>query len=400
MTDPVSRKRSGRYILWAGMFVLGLVVGGTFGLWAGGHYRLVPVEPTGVTPEATAPEDRADLGTTADVTPEATPPTASAGPYTFKFTPEELLHYRVDAAISGKGADGGLAADVNMDFMGDFDLYTKAVDGAGVADLRVLFENASLQGDFLGTPFEMGYDEHRAYIYDGRTRIDTERGDSVQGIPQMDYFRQPISLRVASNGEVLDVSGQAGLTGLLTALPALARVEFPENEIGDGTQWESRIKMPVPGFGTAVDTRILNTLIGYQYLGAKYCAVIQQDFGATQTDGTLNAPESALGESVQVTVPLFDLQGRNLVYFDVVNGQLVHTVLDLDLNMNFGKMLGNIVGILDQLSGGLLEEDLAGPDRSLGPEDSTADLLDLSLGIEGAITQIDPAQEALAPSTR
>lgn len=404
MLQPLDKPSPWRHALWAVPIVLLVFVGFCLGVWFTSNYQIVPVgdsrmdsvDPAGQFAQ-TATQSSGALSPTspAEAIPEqsasAEPAEFPEGPFKFRFVPEEVTYYRLDTTISGQGADTGMASDVYLDFDSDFSLYTKSVDNRGVADMRLLFENAALTGNFLGSPFEMGYAPDRTFVYDGQRTYDTAQGADLSTVPQIKFFEEPITMRVAPNGQVLDVGGQSGMAGMLKAIPTLSRVEFPEEGVPESGQWESRIQMPVPGFGQAVDTRIVNKLIGYEYVGSRYCAVIRQEFGAAQSGGTLDSPEGAFGEAMQFSMPLFDLRGTNTVYFDVLNGQMVHTVLDLDLLMNIGSVLGESAGILSQLGQGLLGGNAEGLEDLLGPEPAQANLLDLSVKISGAISQFDPA---------
>lgn len=393
MSQWPRRKSAKSYIVWALLFLLGMIIGVSAGLWYNGR-RAATVGPApelgqaAQLPEAAPPAGQA--------TPPA-PPVSLKGPFHYAFTPEELLLYRIDTAISGQGQDAGIASDVFLNFVGDYSLFTKSVDASGTADLRLLFEDVSLQGNFMDSPFEMGFNQNRAYFYDGRTTMDTQTDPSVQQIPQLAFFKEPIAMRVAPTGEVLSLSGAQGISGMLTSIPAFTRIEFPDKELEQGAQWESRIQMPIPGFGAGVDTVIKNTLAGYQYVSTHNCAVIVQDFGGSQAGGVLDSPAGPMGEAMQFSMPLFDLRGQNTIYFDVATGKMVHTVIDLDLVLNIGSALGNIAGVFQDLSKALQEGGLTDsptPGEQGAPQQN---LLDLALGIEGAITLIEPGQEALAP---
>lgn len=393
MLQPLDRPSPWRYAVWPVIVVLLLGAGFCFGVWFSNRYRIVPIDAPSIAAPPMAVET-SDASTSAWTAPAGDTPEAFApGPFAFRFTPEEVTYYRLDTTISGQGADGGLASDVYLDFDGDFSLYTKAVDERGVADLRLLFESASLNGEFLGSPFEMGYSPERTFIYDGKQTLDTSAGANLSAVPQLQFFEQPLTMRVAPNGQVLDIGGQTGMAGMLKALPALARVEFPDEGVPESGEWESRIQMPVPGFGQAVDTRIVNKLVGYEYVGDRYCAVIHQDFGAAQQEGSLDSPESAMGSAMQFTMPLFDLNGTNTVYFDVNKGQMVHAVLDLSLVMNIGSVLGGAAGLVGQLGQGILGGNAEGVEDLLGPAPTQPNLLDLSVKINGAISAFDPAAE-------
>jgi hypothetical protein len=120
--------------------------------------------------------------------------------------------------------------------------------------------------------------------------------------------------------------------------------------------------------------------------------VIQQDLNANQRDGTLNMPKSVLGDEAGFQMPLFELRGRNYVYFDVQRGQLVHSISDLELTLKIGSMIDETAGILQGAAKGLAE--VFGGQSSelseiLGDAAPAKSGLDLILDIDSTMTLAD-----------
>lgn len=308
-------------------------------------------------------------------------PQDAATGFRMQFTQGDIANYRIDAAVRGKGFEAGDLGGVETRFLSDFSVFTKEVATDKSADLRISFDNAQLTGSFMDVPFEMGYTPERAYMFYGNTSVDTANAPSQTGNGQFDFFRNPISVRVAPNGAVQSVDGPEGMASLLTTVPTLSFVEYPEDAIQSGKSWESRFVLPIPGFGGSVNARVTNTFWGYQQMGAHTCGVIQQVYATDTADSSalLNS-EGDLG----IAMPSFDLNGQGLVYFDVANGKLVHSTLNLQLVMRLSKALGGLGDLLTALT-----QDLADPSDSASEPPSN--LLDLLLTIEGAISLVDPA---------
>lgn len=306
------------------------------------------------------------------------------GPFAFKFTRDETLRYRVASEIRGTGMEGLTNSGVLMDFESGMSLHTRDVDQAGNALLRMTFDQSSLRGRFMDEQFSMEVTPNDAQVSHGeQTPVDTRRGvGSTQGIPQLEFLQEPVDMVVAPNGQVLKLANTKNIGAMLAAIPNFATLEFPGGSVVQGQQWESRIALPVPGFGTPAEARLLNTFVGYQQVNGRLCGVIQQQFLSEQTGGTLNAPESALGEALSLKMPTFQITGNNRVFFDTANGQLVLANMDLDLRMDFAQMLGNLSSVL----GGLLSN----PDALLGGSASgVEDLLGTGAGESSSLLSLD-----------
>jgi hypothetical protein len=89
------------------------------------------------------------------------------------------------------------------------------------------------------------------------------------------------------------------------------------------------------------------------------------------------------------------LTGQGLTYFDMNNGQLAHTQLNLKLVLKLSEFINGLSGnqgdIAQQL-GSLLGGQLSGMDELLGGSaapSGTGNLVDLSLDIEAGMSIVD-----------
>ena len=374
-------------------FVVGVTAGGTAGLWVRDYHSGseqpgydAPLEVT----EPVAIPERAGV---------AAPVQERVNPFSYTFTPGERLAYRLETRVDGSGLDALSSVPISLDMTSDLSLATESVDAAGNALMRLTFDSVSMDGDFMESPYQLMQDGNNTFLADGgRTQIDTAQGiGSIQGIPQLEFFKEPVVMKVAPNGQVLELSGGQDLGSMLTAMPAVSALEFPDGELEQGYQWESRIKLPVPGFGTAADARIVNTLMGYQYLDDQLCAVIHQEFISHQDDGTLDSPESVLGEAMQFSLATFNLQGENVVYFDVNVGRLVFCEMDLRLDMVIGDVLGSGAGPLMELLGGLGGGAGGLGDLLGGSQQEAGNLLEFGANIKGKLTLVTASPYVTSP---
>jgi hypothetical protein len=292
--------------------------------------------------------------------------------------------------IEGQGWDLGREGEIYLRFGSTFNLVTKSLDASGNAELRLVFESTDVNGSFLDNPFEMSLDASGVQIVDGGRTATVGPGQPAPPRSPLEFLRTPVEMKVAPSGAVLDLRGPTGLSDLLAFLPAVARVEFPDEELYDGMRWETRFALPAPALGTAVETRVVNTFRGYQRVQDRYCAVVEQVLEGVQTGGTAEAFDSAGVDSMKVSVPLFNLTGKNTIYFDVNDLRLVHANLDMNLAMNIGGALGDAAGIVQLLGKSLLSPDREGLD-DLQTGDGTEDLLDFNVSIVGAVSLLDSA---------
>lgn len=398
--------RSGRSIGLALAMIVCLGLGGAVGAWFATHYRIVPVsgsdplaavEAPAISLPAEAPSSDGALGAAPAV--DRTAPTAT-GPFRFRFTPGESLDYVLRANVSGQGYEDIGPSPVQLGIDGDLRLETLAVDPAGVGDLSLTYQRMDVSGDFMDSPFDLNYDPSGTRIgLHGSVPVDTRRGvGSTQGIEQVQFLEDPVRMRVDPNGRVLNVSGAAGWGDMLRETPGFSPVEFPDAELRSGLEWESRIAMPVPGIGEPIPTRVHNKVIGYQYLGSRYCAVIEQTLDSRQQDGRLHASDSSLGKEADFRMSMFDLSGKNMVYFDVNQGQLAHSAGSYRLVIKLGSVLGEAGQMLGQALSQIsqaLTGDPGGSQDLFGSAAPNAGALDLALDIDTSLTLKDVAGGAL-----
>lgn len=392
--------------LLTGLFLViaGLVVGVVGGVWFTTHYRIVPLELVG-TFQSTSPPASAlvDSSPGSDgsmgVLPAEAPKPHTSGPFAFKFTPGETLSYRLQASITGQGFESIGPSDINMALDGDMSLTTERVDASGNGELTLRYDRMAVDGNFMGSPFQL---EHRrdaasgaqqaSIRLNGNTTINTTQNPgSAKHVPQLEFLAEPIRMSVAPNGQVLRTSGGAGWGEALKELPGVIPVEFPEGELPQGLTWDSQFAMPVPGIAQPITAKMRNTVIGYQYVGPHYCAVIQQDIDSRQTDGRLVSPKSSMGDEAAFKMPLFDLTGRNMVYFDVQRGQLVRSESDLRFDLKIGSMLKQTAQVFSTAASDL-SRIFGGPssqgnnlDDVLGDLLPKDDSLDLSVAIRSTM---------------
>jgi hypothetical protein len=380
-------------VLGAMLFVGGLGAG----IYFATHYQIVPVgEP--VEKYASVPDLRgAELervlpsgGLTEPVKRRAGP--IEDGPFTFRFTPGEKLNYNLSANIGGQGQESDIqgVSPINMAMNSVMSLTTDSVDEEGTAALTMKFEQSSLQGDWMGSPFSMSTGNGETFMRNnGRTLIDSKNGTgSNKGVPQLEFLNTPINMKVAKNGEVEDVSGYKGIGSILSQLPMAANLEFPQSELNPQTQWESTLKLPIPGFAQPADARILNTFTGYQTVDGRKCGVIDQKILSFQTNGQLDSPESVFGEAMGFSMPNFVLDGGTTVYFDVDNGQLVRSDMDLDVTLEIGKALGEHGEVVQDFLRDLIAtstEDLPEFDDIREKAKSGANLLDFQTHVQATM---------------
>ncbi|GMU92524.1 MAG: hypothetical protein AMXMBFR4_15820 [Candidatus Hydrogenedentota bacterium] len=375
-----------QYVIWTVMLVIGLVAGALIGIWitrsgsvdeapsplAGPH----PPGPAPLTPQA----ESAYLRTSG----------AARGPYRFRFSEGQIRHYGIDAEIEGKGWDLGQEGEIYLRFGSTFSLLTKSVDDTGIADLRLVFESADLNGSFLDSPFEMSLDVSGVRTVEGGRASPVESRQPPPAGSPLDFLRTPVEMKIAPSGSVLDVRGPTGLRNVLALLPTVARVEFPDEEMREGKRWETRLALPVPALGKPLETRVINTFKGYQRVQDRYCAVVEQVLDGVQTAGTAATSDPSGAGAAAFSAPLFELTGQNTVYFDVNDPCLVHATLDLNLAVNFGQALGDATALVQTLGRSLLSPNGKELEDQI-IEDGVEDLLDINVSIDGAVSLLDDA---------
>lgn len=333
------------------------------------HYRTI-------APSSTSAHEEGVPTKTATVDP-ATPDSL----FHYQFVAGERLDYALDAAIGGTGIESlSGPGNVAMEFTSDLHVLTESVDLAGNGNLSIGFDRVEMHGSFMDAPVNLVHSLAGTEYTHGNEHVSTANGDSIAGIPQLEFFNQPTKARVSPSGEVLQVDGAPGMDKLLSPEEILTSIEFPAGELDTGAQWTSNFAMPVPGVGSPAGATALNVLEGFQLFRGRYCGVIRQTLQADQADGTLASPESVLGDEMNFSMPEFRLSGENLIYFDVDNGQLIQADLNLNFTMRIGGQLKPVADLLN-VYGSLLNE-LEGNRPSESP---AQDALDLGVNIQATL---------------
>lgn len=315
----------------------------------------------------------------------AAPPPALAslpdGPFKAAFEEGQLLAYRLDSEIEGGGTESGDFSEVYMKFGSDVTLYTEKVADDGVADMRFVFEHASVAGTFFESPFEISFDEP--------TKSSGIGVDTLQQGPQYAFLTTPIEMRVAPDGTVLDISSPGSFKDMLGSIAAIPHIKFPNTELVEGMEWETKLKLPVPGIGDAIDTTVHNKLIGRERMGNYDCGVVLQRIGARGEDTKASVPDGSAEKPMLFSVPLFDLQGENTIHFDLKTGRLIHATLDMDFALRIKEQLGDVGKFLQQLVPDMAGENTSGGLEDLLHPDGKSDLMDFSLKIDGAMSLVN-----------
>lgn len=304
----------------------------------------------------------------------------------YKFVSGERTYYRLQADISGAGIESlAGSSGVAMGLGGDMQVLTESVDTSGNGHLDIRFDNVVMQGSFMDQPVNLSHSMAGTEYQYGNEHVSTAAGDSIKGIPQLEFFNTPTKAVVSPAGEVLEVSGPAGMDQMISPETILASVQFPYGDLNSGDQWTSNFGMPVPGVDGLVSSQAVNTLEGFDLYRGRYCARVRQTLKSQQKDGQITSPESALGAGMNFSMPSFDLTGENVIYFDVENGKLVQADLNLNFSMAIGEELKAVAQTLD-IYGKLLNEIEGGKTADEQPQE---DLLNLGLKIAGSLSIVD-----------
>ncbi len=314
---------------------------------------------------------------------------ASQGAFAFKFTPGEKLHYTLSAQMKGQGLEGVMPDPIALNLDSGFDLETQAVDASGNADLQMTYGGMRMNGDFMGSTLRMeqGPTGSRMVIGAQGPNASGSPRETAMDLPVLNALMTPTKMRVAPNGAVLRMSGAPGMDSMIDPMPLLTSIEFPAPHMTPGTQWESAADMPIPGFGSSIRTRIVNTFTGYKTIGRRLCAVIDQEVSTDPGSSLLPSSANALGAVVGFAMPKLDLKGKNKVYFDTDNGQLVHSEMDLGMHLDIGKPLEGLGAGLKGLLGDLPEFQGGQPKQQAKPQGNP---LNLDVNVNATVSLTDP----------
>lgn len=309
-----------------------------------------------------------------------------SGPFSYRFEPGQALVYRMTAVADGLGFASGDAGAVGLTLNSDLVLYTMSVDRHGNAELLASFDNLELTGNYMGERVEL-YKRSGATSFSmgGHTSVDTARGDSIEGIPQLEFYDQPIEMTISPRGEVLRVDGPKGFDQMIAPSDMISMASFPSADLEEGDRWDSEFNLPIPGFDTPPKAKAENTFLGYEYLGERYCGVIRKVLTSDQVDGTISSPSSVFGDAMGFSMPAFSVTGINMIYFDVENGQLVYSDIDLNVALEIGEVLKPAAAMLGVI-GSLLEEVEGGKKAPRNLIDPDEPLHELGIHIQATLT--------------
>jgi len=328
---------------------------------------LAEVSPSGLA------ADLPDRVATAFHLSDATTPYES-GPFSYRFEHGETLVYRMNAVADGLGFDTGDSDSVGLSLNSDLILYTTGIDGRGNAEMLASFDNLDMTGTYMGETVELyKRDGATSWSMGEHTAVNTAVGDSIDGIPQLEFYNQPIAMTVAPNGHVLKVDGPKGFDQLMSPSDMIEMASFPSANLLVGDEWVSEFNLPIPGLDTPPKAAAQNTLMGYEYVGEHYCGVIRQVLTSDQIDGSITSPSSVLGDAMGFSMPVFSVTGINTIYFDVNSGHLIYTDIDMNLELEIGAelkpaaaMFGAIGSLLEEVEGGAkAPRELVDPDDPL-----------------------------------
>ena len=306
------------------------------------------------------------------------------GPFAYRFTPGEVLIYALEARAGGSGFEQGAPGSIGLFMAYKMYVTTEEVDRKGVATLRLDFDDVIMRGNFMGEEVDlMMRGDDATFTRSGQRQVNTFQGDSIEGIPQLEFFKEPIRMRVAPNGVVLEVSGPKGFEKILSPAQSLVPVNFDKPALEINDSWTNEFKMPIPGLGIPATAIATSTLLGYETVDGRNCGVILQHLDSTQMDGTLDSPSSAMGEAMGFTMPRFLLSGDNKIYFDTDTGHLVRSDISVHFAIEIGeelKTLTDSIGTYTKLLDEIDNLGVRGSPRTTAPEEDSS-LLDFGVDI-------------------
>jgi len=364
-------------LLQIGGAVALLAAGAAAGAWFVSNYSIVPRGAFRDTPPGPPPPFPEDI---------TRAPEPVDGPVAYVFTPGERLRYRLEARVLGSGVEQrNDPLDIALDFASDLALDTHSVNDWGEGELELRFDQVHMEGRFMGSPVSLAKSaEGTRFNMPGLGAVDTRRGQSTQGIPQLAFLETPIAMRVGRDGRVRDVRGVEGFERILTQVPVLASGRAPDPGTPLGTRWETHFELPVPGLDQAPRARAVNTFTGYETVNDQRCAVVRQELSAEASDGSLTSPESILGGAMSFSMPEFVVSGTNVLYYDPATGHLVRATLDVRFGLSIGRELQGATQLLG-MYGSLLNDIENGTSKTDLELDTSENLMELGVDIDGVL---------------
>lgn len=312
------------------------------------------------------------------------------GPFAYRFTKGEILNYQLDARASGTGFDMGVGSDIGLLMNMGFTLETKSIDRKGNGTLELEFDEVKMTGNFMGDPvtlYQSGSETQMSL--NKHDQLDTNKGDSIKGIPQLEFFKKPITMEVGPDGHVNDVQGAPGFDSILSPSKALSPSRFTASQLEIGETWTSEFNLPVPGLAIPASATAYNTLVEYVTLGTHNCGVIKQEMISVQTDGEMNSPSSVLGDEMNFSMPTFEVSGINMIWFDVDNGKLVRTEMNLFFKLEIGEQLEQVKSALGMYAEVLDQLDNPNVLSKKEEEEPDGPLLDMGVRIDATLALVE-----------
>ena len=310
------------------------------------------------------------------------------GPFAYRYTKGEILSYQLDARASGEGFDAGTGSGIGLTMNMGFTLETKSIDSEGNGTLQLDFNRVNMTGNFMGDPVTLYQSGDEVEMDLNKfDKLDTKKGDSISGIPHLEFFRKPITMTVAPDGHVNQVDGAPGFDMILSPSKAIAPSRFSSSHLEIGETWDSEFVLPVPGLAMPATAIARNTLIDYVTINNRRCAQIKQELLSVQTDGTLNSPGSVLSKEMNFSMPTFEISGINMIFFDVDDGKLVRTEMNLFFRLEIGEQLEEIKTTVGMYSEAL--NDLESSNYNRKKEEPAAPLVDMGVSIDATLALVE-----------
>lgn len=307
---------------------------------------------------------------------------ARHGPFAYRFQEGDVLYYRMDGYASGMGFSEGDSSDIGLNLGFDLSLSTDKVKSDGTAELTMAFESVEMNGGFMGNPVN---------LFQTKNQAQAQLGDGVSldekalaANPQLSFFREPIRMTAGPDGEVVKIDEASSMKNILSPADVFAPAVFPSSQLEVGDTWESKFKLPVPGLGAPAGADAVNTVVGYEYVGNRYCAVIDQVLSAEESDGTISSSDPITGDSFGLTMPHFLVRGANRIWFDTNDGKMVQTTMDLQFELILGQEFEPLRNLMNAYSSLLNEVEGGAP---ADPEQT--DLLDMAVGVEAQLYLVE-----------
>jgi hypothetical protein len=300
-------------------------------------------------PEQAAPQEAApEQPTQAQPAPEEATPAQPAPEQSvllrLKFTPGEVMKYRIYADVQGTARmdmpmpqTGGVSGEMPLRIVVQGEGIAKVlrVDQAGAGRLRVSGDNLSMSMEMFGQKMQM-------VVKNGKYSV-TQNGKQVEGgkVPMMPqgqkipFLQEPIEVKIGPRGEVMDIV-MPGFTEMMAMMPGVSmkdmmksQILLPEQPLVAGQTWSDTRSETLPGTSSPVTYDIKMALNGIDTSGGRQIANIRVeslttardiDFSQAAAAAAANAPQGMPPMAGAVSV---DQQVAGNMLFDAAHGKIV-----------------------------------------------------------------------------